>query len=88
MHSIQILNSKVDLQDDENLLKVKSVLRGSPASGSGVIAVGDVIVAVDGEDMYGSSLAGVRRDPRCTIRNSKQNSPFHIATNRQSPFLR
>jgi C-terminal processing protease CtpA/Prc len=61
----------MDPQDDENLLKVKSVLRGSPASGCGVIAVGDVIVAVDGEDMYGSSLAGVRQDPRYTINSSQ-----------------
>lgn len=65
------LNPKMDPQDDENLLKVKSVLRGSPASGCGVIAVGDVIVAVDGEDMYGSSLAGVRQDPRYTINSSQ-----------------
>ena len=47
-------------KDDENVLRVKSVLRGSPASACGQINVGDHIVAVDGESVYGSSLAGVR----------------------------
>eukprot|EP00284_Hemiselmis_tepida_P001112 CAMPEP_0174941412 /NCGR_PEP_ID=MMETSP1355-20121228/71620_1 /TAXON_ID=464990 /ORGANISM="Hemiselmis tepida, Strain CCMP443" /LENGTH=121 /DNA_ID=CAMNT_0016188519 /DNA_START=114 /DNA_END=475 /DNA_ORIENTATION=- len=44
-------------EENPKILKVKSVLRGSPSDAAGVIAVGDTIDEVDGASAYGSSLA-------------------------------
>uniref|UniRef100_A0A7S0YZ26 PDZ domain-containing protein n=1 Tax=Hemiselmis tepida TaxID=464990 RepID=A0A7S0YZ26_9CRYP len=42
---------------DANGLAVKSLLKGSPAQRSGRIAVGDVVLAVNGDRVYGKKLA-------------------------------
>lgn len=44
-------------KDDDELLQVKSLLKGSPAQVSERIAIGDYIIAVNGESVYGKSLA-------------------------------
>jgi C-terminal processing protease CtpA/Prc len=39
------------------MLQVKSLLKGSPAQTCDKIAIGDYIIAVNGESVYGKSLA-------------------------------
>mmetsp|Transcript_17878 Transcript_17878/g.49531 ORF Transcript_17878/g.49531 Transcript_17878/m.49531 type:complete len:192 (+) Transcript_17878:230-805(+) len=44
-------------KEDDGALVVKSILKGSPSQLSNKVFVGDVILAVNGESVYGKSLA-------------------------------
>uniref|UniRef100_A0A7S0MG07 PDZ domain-containing protein n=1 Tax=Cryptomonas curvata TaxID=233186 RepID=A0A7S0MG07_9CRYP len=44
-------------KEDEGALVVKSILKGSPSQLSNKVFVGDVILAVNGDSVYGKSLA-------------------------------
>uniref|UniRef100_A0A6T8JNH4 PDZ domain-containing protein n=1 Tax=Hemiselmis andersenii TaxID=464988 RepID=A0A6T8JNH4_HEMAN len=78
---------------DSNGLAVKSLLKGSPAQRNGRIAVGDVVLSVNGDKVYGkklADLAGVLLGPTgskvsMTFRSSTTQEEYTVELERGIP---
>mmetsp|Transcript_55293 Transcript_55293/g.135406 ORF Transcript_55293/g.135406 Transcript_55293/m.135406 type:complete len:103 (-) Transcript_55293:395-703(-) len=78
---------------DPSGLAVKSLLKGSPAFRNGGISVGDVIMSVDGETVYGKKLAALAEvllgPPGSTVklefRSERGGGTYEVALERGIP---
>ncbi|EKX35389.1 hypothetical protein GUITHDRAFT_155501 [Guillardia theta CCMP2712] len=73
-------------KEEEDMLQVKSLLKGSPAQLCNKISIGDRIIAVNGESVHGRSLAELAEKllgptgsvVECTFKSVKSNEIFSV----------